>query len=148
MTSKRARRANRLNCKKSTGPRTYAGKERSKRNSLKHGFSLATRDPQFETEIEHLSTLISAQRSTEFFVLDAARAVAETVVYLKRIQLYRTDLMQRSEIENIKRFNSDQSASYEFLLKLFAELERLDRYESRALTRRKFAIMKFLSIAN
>src|SRR5688572_17491033 len=36
-TSERKRRANRNNAKKSTGPKTAAGKARSKMNALKHG---------------------------------------------------------------------------------------------------------------
>ena len=37
MTSKKQIRANRRNAKKSTGPKTKAGKERSARNAIKHG---------------------------------------------------------------------------------------------------------------
>lgn len=37
MTSKKQIRANRRNAKKSTGPRSKAGKERSARNAIKHG---------------------------------------------------------------------------------------------------------------
>src|SRR5262249_52788262 len=39
MTSEKKIAANRMNAQRSTGPRTAAGKERSRRNALKHGLS-------------------------------------------------------------------------------------------------------------
>lgn len=42
MTSPRQIAANRLNARKSTGPRTLAGKRRSRRNALRHGLTAET----------------------------------------------------------------------------------------------------------
>jgi hypothetical protein len=42
MTSARQLAANRLNARRSTGPRTITGKSRSRRNALKHGLTATT----------------------------------------------------------------------------------------------------------
>jgi hypothetical protein len=52
MTSPKQIKANRENAKKSTGPRTVAGKLRSRRNSLMHGLTAKTLLIAGETEAE------------------------------------------------------------------------------------------------
>lgn len=42
MASERQINANRVNAKRSTGPKTLAGKQRSSRNALKHGLAAST----------------------------------------------------------------------------------------------------------
>lgn len=48
MVSSRQIAANRLNARKSTGPRTLAGKHRSRRNALRHGLTAETLIDVFE----------------------------------------------------------------------------------------------------
>lgn len=61
MTSEKKIRANRENSKKSRGPRTAAGKEKSSRNALRHGLSLIGRhNPRYAAEID-----LNAQRLCE-----------------------------------------------------------------------------------
>jgi hypothetical protein len=53
MTSLRQLEANRLNALKSTGPKTAAGKEHSRRNALRHGFTAETVIEPFEAPEEY-----------------------------------------------------------------------------------------------
>jgi hypothetical protein len=53
MTSLRQLEANRRNALKSTGPKTAAGKEQSRRNALRHGFTAETVIEPFEAPEEY-----------------------------------------------------------------------------------------------
>lgn len=53
MASERQVAANRQNAQKSTGPRTCAGKRRSRRNALRHGLTAETVLEQFEDPAEY-----------------------------------------------------------------------------------------------
>jgi len=75
--------ANRANAKKSTGPRTAAGRAKSSRNAYRHGLSLPMQpDPQ---AIEVLAKAIAGETAGEI-ELRAARALAEAQLELKRIR--------------------------------------------------------------
>ncbi len=61
MPSDRQIAANRNNAKKSTGPRSEAGREASRRNARRHGLAIAIRpDPAFHDDIEKLARKIRA----------------------------------------------------------------------------------------
>jgi hypothetical protein len=53
MASRRQITANRRNARKSTGPRTSAGKLRSRRNALKHGLTAETVVTVFENRNDY-----------------------------------------------------------------------------------------------
>ena len=57
MASKRQIKANRKNAARSTGPRTFAGKQRVRRNALRHGLSRCLR--------ENADEILSLARSIE-----------------------------------------------------------------------------------
>jgi hypothetical protein len=57
MPSKRQIEANRDNAKRSTGPKTKAGKTRSARNALRHGLSRPAKD---DVALERLADAINA----------------------------------------------------------------------------------------
>ena len=68
-TSDRKIASNRKNAQKSTGPRSEAGRARSRRNALRHGLAIAVAsNPAFSKEIDLLASVISrdvGQRTLE-----------------------------------------------------------------------------------
>jgi len=63
MASERQIAANRRNAKKSTGPRSKAGREASRRNARRHGLAVAIEtDPAFHQDIEELAKTLSVSQ--------------------------------------------------------------------------------------
>ena len=81
MTSQRKLEANRLNAKKSTGPKTRHGRARSSKNARRHGLSLSVfADPAYSTEIETLAHKIAESETKR--VVEIGRRVAEAQIDL------------------------------------------------------------------
>jgi len=132
MASDRQIAANRSNAKKSTGPRSKAGREASRRNALRHGLAIAIgSDPAFQDDIEKLARALSrssgAQKVSEF-----AREAAEAAFDLSRIRKIRTWLF--NELYDADPVAQDRRAE------LNDKLAKLERYERRAFSRRKRAL--------
>lgn len=143
MTSERASRANRRNAQASTGPRTPAGKTRSGQNARKHGLSAVDPNPDAEMEIERLAELIAGGHGRDAAVRESARAVAEAQFQLQRVLACRTALLRSGPLAPEREADGDECSPAEMPGELLLQLERLERYERRALSRRKFAIRRF-----
>jgi hypothetical protein len=127
MTSARKRFTNAQNAKRCTGPKTVAGKARAARNARRHGLTLLVfADPVLEPAVEALARRIVGEGASAAAYALAVR-IAEAQVDLARVRRIRTELMAELARTN----------------KAPAELARIDRYERRALSRRKFAIREF-----
>lgn len=153
MTSKHKARANRKNARASTGPRTKRGKLRSARNALRHGLSISIlADPALAATLDPLARQIAGQAASPES-LEMARLVAAAQVDLLRIQQVRQHLLlralndlgfDRQEVLNLPPSKDESlAASAEAIANLAARLIALDRYERRALSRRRSAIRKF-----
>lgn len=132
MTSDRKATSNRKNAQNSTGPRTELGRLRSRSNARRHGLAIAIgSDPSFSKDIEALATALAnggGPIAGEF-----ARQVAEAQLDLLRIR-------------NLKaaRFNAvvgNPDAMLADYAELSGSLAQLERYERRAFSRRKRALL-------
>ena len=97
MTTKRQKEANKRNAKKSTGPRTPEGKENSRRNALKHGFTAnrtVTLDFEDENEYQaHKQALIDYYNPVgpaEAFYVDRIAALQWV---LQRVRSFETGIL-------------------------------------------------------
>ena len=86
MATDRQIAANRRNARRSTGPRSGAGRKRSGRNSFRHGLAAAaTATAERIKHIEHLARNI-AGGSTDVVTLECARTIAQAEFDLGQIR--------------------------------------------------------------
>jgi hypothetical protein len=124
MASEKQLRANRKNAKKSTGPRTAAGRLNSSRNALRHGLSVSLiPDAESFSKADRIRQSLVSERAEPTQVL-AAIEFAQAQLDLLRVRSVRGQMMAERD-----------SLSGDHVRRLAA----LDRYEARALARRSRA---------
>src|SRR3974377_2263601 len=132
MASEKQIAANRANAKKSTGPKTAAGKLKSSRNAFRHGLSGPfPPDPTASAKIDSLASVLAGEQTSEDrleSVTDFARAQVE----LLRIRSIRSEQLARIDLNDCTLGN----------LRELKRLAALDRYERYALTKRRRASRK------
>jgi hypothetical protein len=126
MASEKQLRANRENAKRSTGPKTAAGRVRSSRNALRHGLSLPlTLNVEMAAKADLIRKSLVSQQTKPTQVV-AAIEFAQAHLDLLRIRTVRGQMMAELDLA---------SGDLTHLRRLAA----LDRYEGRVLARRYYA---------
>ena len=95
MISARKLRANRANSRRSTGPKTSAGRATAARNSRRHGLAIPIpSDPALSAEVDAMAQMIAGNDSPE--LIEAARRIAEAEVDVIRVRRARRELLSQT----------------------------------------------------
>jgi hypothetical protein len=96
MASERQIAANRRNARRSTGPRTSAGKSRASRNAYRHGLSVSVgASTPLAPQLEKLARKI-AGNAIDAITLEHAREIAQAELDLARVRGVKVALIERT----------------------------------------------------
>jgi hypothetical protein len=146
-TRGRVGEADRRQVQERSGPRTAGGKARVAQNAIRHGLSLPVlADPATAAAVEALTRQMSEGADPE--TVELAQAVAHAQVDLSRVRRARHDLLAAALAHltggaEEAAANGPPPDASRLVSQLAEQLLALDRYERRALSRRKFAIRSF-----
>jgi hypothetical protein len=165
MTSTKRSEANRRNAKRSTGPCTASGKYRSRGNALRHGLlSKALAAAEYTAKTEELARRI-AQEHGKLENSTEARIIAEADMAILNILRSRAKLLNamptdennsesnealpgtvRAPQVSIRRSTKQSHLAVSYLTEI-QQLLALDRYEQRAILRRRHALRQLCWLA-
>jgi hypothetical protein len=133
MSSDRQIAANQENSKKSTGPSSKTGREVSRRNAFRHGLAIDIgADPAFNDDIAKLAKALSNSKGLNKDN-ECSREAAKAALDLVRVRKIRAGLFE-------KLYFAGGATPPNRLKELNDELVKLERYERRALSRRRRAL--------
>ena len=136
MATDRQIAANRRNGSLGRGPKTSAGKARSSRNALKHGLSIpVSRDKTLRRQIMVLARILAQSEAGNVF--GKARAAAEAELELVRARGVMEAVLARAG--NTAEWNGGPEQGTA-LIHVLPKLQRLERYERRAFSKRRRAL--------
>jgi hypothetical protein len=96
MASERQIAANRRNARKSTGPRSGAGKKRASRNACRHGLTLSiTSTAASAKQLDNLVRKIAGD-TEDAIIFERARDVAQAELDLARVRQAKVALIERA----------------------------------------------------
>src|SRR5262245_3005434 len=96
MVSERQIAANRRNARKSTGPRSGAGRKRASRNAYRHGLTLSIASTAaFAKQLDTLVREIAGD-TEDAILLERARALAQAELDLARVRRAKVALIERA----------------------------------------------------
>jgi hypothetical protein len=163
MSSNKQIEANRRNAKKSTGARTAIGSAVSSRNARKHALTTVSHhNPLFSPQIEAMARAICPDTSKPRLWQEAL-TIGECTIVLRCVRAERIALIERllgsamislrwracrAEAVECESKPSSPQDELEAMCLDRPGLDRLERYERRALSRRKRAVESLIAIQN
>ena len=144
MMTARKVRANRQNARASTGPKSGTGKAQSSSNARRHGLAVpiwsnAALTADAAALAKHIAGTSASQQ-----VMAHARQVADAQIEVVRVRRWRHDLMEQRlcDLQLVDPYPDPEAPLKKALIlsDLAPQLQSLDRYERRAVSRRNRAI--------
>jgi hypothetical protein len=149
MTSAKKITANQDNSRRSTGPRTSRGKTRASRNALRHGLAaIELPQPAVSTRIERVAKAIVGDNAMAA-QHEQALIIAESELMMLNVRAARVAAIEHHRKitpAGSKPGSGFPGADLEAFRLALPELIKLERYERRAMSRRRHAIRELMEL--